>query len=147
MIALDEILYNALVADSDLMEAVGSRIRSTCFEVGPGEADNIPLPCIIVIDDGWQNQSETKDEEWEATYDRVTASIEVDAESPKEVKRLIKRCRKAVAEYIAQMAEAGEDIPYLDNVQASQLAWDWEKPCYHRTLSYNCEIDIDYEQD
>ena len=51
MIALDEIIYNALRADADLMTAVGGRIVSTCFEVSPDEQDNTPLPCIIVMDD------------------------------------------------------------------------------------------------
>lgn len=141
MTALDEILYNALRADTSLMQEVGNRIVSTCFEVGPDEPDNTELPCIIVTDDGWQNQPETKDTTWEGTEDRVTASIEVDGRSPKEVKRLLKICRKAVASHIRTLAEEGEEIPYLDSVQASQLAWDWMKPCYFQVLTYQCTID------
>ena len=137
---LDEILYDALRADSDLMQAVGERIVSTCFEVGPDEPDNTELPCIIVTDDGWQNQPETKDSTWEGQEDHVTAGIEVDGRSPKEVKHLIRICRRAVAAEIHRMAEAGEDIPYLDSVQASQLAWDWMKPCYHQSLTYQVTI-------
>ena len=141
MLALDEIIYNALCADADLMQQTGERIVSTCFEVGPDEQDNTELPCIIVTDDGWQNQPETKDTTWEGMEDRVTASIEVDGRSPKEVKTLLKQCRHAVAAQIHRMAEAGEDIPYLDSVQASQLAWDWMKPCYHQVLTYQCTIE------
>ena len=103
MTALDEIIYNALRADNDLMQQVDGRIVSTCFEVGPDEVDNTPLPCIIVTDDGWQNQPGTKDDEWEAYEDHVTAGIEVDGRSPKEVKQLLKACRKAVARYVADM--------------------------------------------
>ena len=99
------------------------------------------MPCIIVTDDGWQNQPGTKDDEWEAYEDHVTAGIEVDGRSPKEVKQLLKACRKAVARYVADMQSAGEEIPTLDSVQASQLAWDWLKPCYHQELSYQCTID------
>ena len=40
MTALDEIIYNALRADTDLMQQVDGRIVSTCFEVGPDEVDN-----------------------------------------------------------------------------------------------------------
>ena len=138
---LDEILYDALRANSDLMQAVGERIVSTCFEVGPDEPDNTELPCIIVTDDGWQNQPETKDTTWEGQEDRVSASIEVDGRSPKEVKQLISMCRRAVADEIRRMAEADEEIPYLDSVQASQLAWDWMKPCYHQSLTYQVTID------
>ena len=74
MIALDEILFNALRSDAVLMEDVGGRIVSTCFEVGPEDVDNTPLPCVIVMDDGLQNNPDTKDCEWEAYEDRVTAS-------------------------------------------------------------------------
>lgn len=146
---LDEILYDALRADESLMEAVGGRIVSTCFEVGPDGQDNTPLPCIIVTDDGWQNQPATKDDDWETDEDRVSASIEVDAESPKEVKRIVSMCRRVVAAYIAQMKNNEEDTPELDSLQASQLSWDWMKPCYWQTLTYNCitnNIDED-EQD
>ena len=135
---LDEILYDALWANSDLRQAVGERIVSTCFEIGPDVQDNTPLPCIIVTDNGWQNQPETKDNTWEGLEDHVTAGIEVDGRSSKEVKQLIRMCRKAVAAEIRRMAVAGEEIPDLDSVQASQLAWDWLKPCYHQTLIYNC---------
>lgn len=142
---LDQILFDALKGDAALMEAVGGMVVSTCFEVGPDEMDNTPLPCIIVTDDGWQNQQESKDTMWESMEDRVTASIEVDADSPKAVKQLMRLCRKAVARYIESMAEEGEDIPELDSVQASQLAWDWMKPCYWRTITYNCLIENEYE--
>lgn len=141
MIDLDEILYNALTADTAIQQAVQGRVKSTCFEVAPDEQDNTPMPCIIVMDDGLRNQSSTKDTEWEGMEDNVQASIEVDAESPKAVKRLIKLCRKAVANYIQQMQEDGEDIPYLDNLQVDGLAWDWMKPCYHQTLIYQCIIE------
>ena len=141
MIALDEIFYNALCSDAELMEAVGGRIKSTCFEVGPDEPDNTPLPCIIVTDDGGQNQPDNKDCEWESSEDRVTASVEIDAESPKAVKQLCRKARRIIASHIRAMAEAGDDIPYLDNLQMSGVAWDWMKPCYHQTLTYNCTIE------
>ena len=147
MIALDEIFYNALCSDDELMEAVGGRIKSTCFEVGPDEPDNTPLPCIIVTDDGGQNQPDNKDCEWESSEDRVTASVEIDAESPKAVKQLCRKARRIIASHIRAMAEAGDDIPYLDNLQMSGVAWDWMKPCYHQTLTYNCTIENNDEYD
>lgn len=141
MIALDEILYNALKADETLMQAVGDRIVSTCFEVGPDEQDNTQLPCIIVTDDGIQNTPDTKDCNWEASEDRVQASVEVDGRSPKEVKQLQQMCRQAIADYIRMMANNDEEIPYLESLQSNGIAWDWMKPCYHSTLTYNCIID------
>lgn len=135
---LDEILYDALTANADLMAAVNNRVRSTCFEVAPGDQDNTPLPCIIVTDNGLSNQPETKDNVWEGQEDSVTAGIEVDGRSPKEVKQLIRQCRRVVHQHIRQLAEQSEDIPYLISLSTTDLAWDWMKPCYHQTLIYQC---------
>lgn len=140
---LDEIFFNAIMADADLALAVGGRIESTCFEVSPEEQDNTPLPCIIVTDDGLTNQSETKDAEWESNIDRVQASVEVDAKDPKDVKALIGMVRKAIANHIASLAADGEDIPYLVSVQTNGVAWDWLKPCYHSTITYQCDVEND----
>lgn len=140
MIELDELLYNALVADGALVAAVGGRITSTCFEVSPDEQDNTPLPCIIVTDDGLQNDQSNKDDVWESDEDRVQASVEVDADSPKVVKRLIRMVRKAIANYVASLSAQNAEIPYLLNVQTNGIAWDWMKPCYHSTISYQCSV-------
>lgn len=141
MIALDEILFNALRSDAVLMEDVGGRIVSTCFEVGPDKPDNTDLPCIIVMDDGFQNNPDTKDCEWEAYEDRVTASVEVDAKSAKAVKALIRKVRHAIANYIQTLYNEGEEIPKLESIVSNGIAWDWMKPCYHSTLTYNCIIE------
>jgi len=148
MMAIDEIIYEALKADEQLNTATGGRVMSTCIEVPPTDADNTPLPYIIVTDDGFQNQDSTKDYLWEGVEDSVQASIEISAESPKEVKRLADLCRKAVTDYILEMANQGEDIPYLANLSGNGVAWDWTKPCYYTTIKYNCTINVDnYEQD
>ena len=143
MLELDEILYNALRADADLMTVVDGRVESTCFEVSPDEQDNTTLPCIIVTDDGLTNNLGTKDTEWELGEDRVQASIEVDAESPKAVKQLLRMVRRAVANHIRTMDENDEEIPCLQSVQTSGVAWDWMKPCYHETITYTCDVQND----
>ena len=137
---LDELFFNALMEDADLVLAVGGRIESTCFEVSPDEQDNTPLPCIIVTDDGLSNQPTDKDIEWEAGEDRVQASVEVDAKDPKQVKQLIRMVRKAIANYITSLYEKGEEIPRLQSVQTNGVAWDWMKPCYHSTITYQCDV-------
>ena len=140
---LDELFFNALMADADLVLAVGGRIESTCFEVSPDEQDNTPLPCIIVTDDGLSNQPTDKDIEWEAGEDRVQASVEVDAKDPKQVKQLIRMVRKAIANYITSLYEKGDEIPCLQSVQTNGVAWDWMKPCYHSTITYQCDVQND----
>lgn len=143
---LDEILYDALRADATLTEAVSGRIVSTCFEVSPDEKDNTPLPCIIVTDDGLQNATATKDDVWESTEDRVTASVEVDGRSPKEVKTLLRQVRHAIGSYITSLAVQGEQTPCLESVQTTGVAWDWLKPCYHETISYQCSVENDLNE-
>ena len=141
VIELDKLFYDALQADETLMAAVGGRIVSTCFEVGPDEKDNTPLPCIIVTDDGLTNNQQTKDNVWEAAEDRVQASVEVDATSPKQVKQLVRMVRKAINNYVTSQYTQGADIPNLQSVQTNGVAWDWMKPCYHSTVSYQCDVD------
>ena len=140
---LDELFFNALMADADLVLAVGGRIESTCFEVSPDEQDNTPLPCIIVTDDGLTNQPDSKDVEWESRIDRVQASVEVDAKDPKDVKALIRMVRKAISNYIESMADKDDDVPNLVSIQTNGVAWDWMKPCYHSTITYTCDIEND----
>ena len=137
MLELDEIFYNALTADETIVSDTGGRIYSTCVEVPPTDADNTPLPYIIIMDDGLQNDQTTKDDIWESEDDRVQASVQISAVSPKEVKRLTRLCRKAIANYIASMP--GEK-PYLISFTADGTAWDWTKPCYYKTLNYQCDV-------
>ena len=137
---LDELFFNAIMADADLVLAVGGRVESTCFEVSPDETDNTLLPNIIITDDGLTNQPDSKDVEWESREDRVQASVDVAAETPKQVKQLIGMVRHAIANYIQALDDQGEDIPYLQSIQTAGVAWDWMKPCYHDVITYTCDV-------
>lgn len=151
MKSVDEIIYDAICADTALMEAIGSRVVSTCFEVPPAEADNTPLPNIIVTDDGFQNQVGSKDTVWESGEDRVQATVDVAASSPEEVRRLIRMVRRAVENHIILMSATDGCIPELESLSSGGMAWDWMKPCYYQQITYQCtvpsETDIDNEQD
>jgi len=154
---LDEIFYAALTANPTIAEACGyvapteqgapgkpARIYSTCVEVPPTDADNTPLPYIIIMDEGLQNDQTTKDDVWESEEDRVQASVQISAVSPKEAKRLTRLCRKAIADYIASMTGAK---PYLQSLTTDGTAWDWTKPCYYKTLQYQCDMSIIQEEE
>ena len=144
---VDEIIYDAIKADSDLMTAIGGRVVSTCFEVPPTEDDNTPIPNIIITDDGFQAQIFTKDDIWDSDTDRVQATVDIAAASPSEVKQLAKAVRKAVNDYIHAMYEDGEDIPSLQSLTSDGVAWDWMKPCYYTKLYYTCDVAVDLEAD
>ena len=144
---VDEIIYDAIKADSDLMTAIGGRVVSTCFEVPPTEDDNTPIPNIIITDDGFQAQIFTKDDIWDSDTDRVQATVDIAAASPSEVKQLAKAVRKAVNDYIHEMYEQGEDIPSLQSLTSDGIGWDWMKPCYFKKLYYTCDVAADLDDD
>ena len=150
MLRLDEIFYKAITADADLMQAVGGRVKSTCFEVSPEETDNTPLPYIIIIDEGKSPAQTTKDDEWMPSQWRVSAGVEVGAVSPNEVDALVMKAMKAIANYIVTMSIHGEEFPYLNEgfPQTQGIAWDWTKPCYFDVAHYQCDVNYyDDEQE
>ena len=147
MKSLDEILYDAITADETLTALTGGRVVSTCFEVPPDEEDNTPLPNIIIVNNGFQNQATTKDNLWESCEDRVVATVDIAATSPAEVIRIVKLVRKAIETHIASIYANGNDIPYLDSLSGSDIAWDWMKPCYHQVLTYQCITQSDLEDE
>lgn len=146
MKTVDELIYEAIVADESLMHIIGGRVVSTCFEVPPTEDDNTPLPNIIITDDGFQNNVTTKDCVWEGGEDQVQVTVDIAAASPSEVKQIMRKVRKAVEVY---MASLGSGMPTLVNFSSGELAWDWMKPCYYKPLIYQCitNADIDDEQE
>jgi hypothetical protein len=150
MLRLDEIFYKAITADTELMQAVGGRVKSTCFEVPPTEQDNTELPYILILDEGKQPAQTTKDDEWMPSQWRVSAGVEVAAISPNDVDTLIMKVMRAISNYIISMSIHGEDFPYLNEgfPQTQGVSWDWEKPCYFDVVHYQCNIEYnDDEQD
>ena len=148
MKTLAEIFYDAITADETLTALTGGRVVSTCFEVPPDELDNTPLPNIIITNDGFQNNQSTKDCVWEADEDVVVASVDIAANSPKEVDSLVAKVRKAIDTYITTMWSNGQAIPELQPGSPSSqgIEWDWMKPCYYQKLTYQCITDK-YEED
>lgn len=151
MLRLDKIFFDAITADAELMQAVGGRVKSTCFEVSPDEQDNTPLPYIVIRDLGKQPAQTTKDDEWMPSQWNVGAGIEVGSASPNQVDALMMKAMKAIANHISTLASQGEEIPYLNEgfPQTQGVDWDWTKPCYWDLAQYQCDIDYndDDEQD
>ena len=144
MLRLDKIFFDAITADADLMQTVGNRVKSTCFEVSPDEQDNTPLPYIVIRDLGKQPAQTTKDDEWMPSLWNVGAGIEVGATSPNEVDAIVMKAMKAVANYM-QTLEG--DVPYLNEgfPRTQGVSWDWMKPCYWDLAQYQC--DVEYTED
>ncbi len=143
---LDEIIYDALNADTGIVALVGERIKSTCFEVPPTEDDNTPRPYIIITDDSFSNNNETKDDVWEGPTDRVQASVDIVANSPAEVKELRRMVRRAIHRHIVGLEY--DQRPELVSLTNDGIKWDWTCPCYYDYLHYQCDVTIqDDEQE
>lgn len=135
---LDQIIYNAIIADDTLSHDTGGRVSSTCIEVPPTEDDNTPLPYIIVAEEQSQNGQSSKDSTWESSTDTVNVSVIISAVTPNEVKRLRRLVRKAVSSYVEALTD---ECPYLQALSWDGIAWDWTKPCYYDTLHYQCDME------
>lgn len=146
---LDELIYDAICADDDLMDAIGGRVESTCFEVSPEEQDNTPVPYLIVMYDGFQSANTTKDTVWEGDEDSVKASVEIAGVDPKQVHALTRMVRRAVNNYVVGLSDQGETTPELQQgfPVADGIAWDWLKPCYYQHVIYQCNVENDLEDE
>ena len=137
---IDEMIYEAIVADESLMAIIGdeNRVTSTCFAIPPDKEDNTPLPNIIITDDSTQNNVSTKDDVWEGCEDQVQVSVDVAADSPEEVRKIMGMVRLAVKRYMITRYSQNEHTPELVSLSADGIAWDWMKPCYYERLTYTC---------
>ena len=141
---LDEIFYDAISSNSDLMDAIGGRVVSTCFEIPPNEEDNTQLPNIIITDDGFQSDITTKDDVWAGDNDRVQVTVDIAAGSPHDVKELVLAVRTAISNHIHDIYESGEEIPSLMSLTSEGIIWDWMKPCYFQRLAYQCDMNVEH---
>lgn len=139
---LTDILLDAIEANDELVTITGSRVYDTANEVPSWQDDNTPLPYIVVIENGSQNDQATKDSVWEGDTDHCNASIIICAETPDKVRSMRRKVRKAVEDYIVSMAEQGETIPYLTASSNEGVAWDDVKPCYNDAIHYQCDMDV-----
>lgn len=140
----DLLIYNALKADGEIMEATNGRIISTCIEVPPTEKDNTPLPYIIVGYDGMNEDNSNKDASFGTDNDIEDVFVEVSASSRNALVPLMRRIRKCVHDYMVAAQERGEDVPEDYSVSASGVAWDWTKPCYYQTMNFHCSTNNDF---
>lgn len=142
MLQLSKIFYDAITSDAELMQAIGGRVKSTCFEVSPEEKDNTPLPYIVIRDLGRKPSQTTKDDTWIPSMWTVGAGIEVGAISPNDVFALNDKVIEAIGNYIYTLASQGKEIPYLnEGFPATEgVQWDWIKPCYWDVVQYQCDV-------
>lgn len=142
----DAIFIRAISASSDIMETIGDRLYGTAIPMPEEDADNVPVPYIIVTFDGMANVTATKDSSMmEGDEDNVTIGVEIVAETLEDLHTLVADVRTQIREFVSD-PEANEDNDIEDfptdyTLTASAIQYDSTKPCYWQDLTYQCVTD------
>lgn len=144
-LATDSIFVDALKSNSTLVESVGGRIYGTAIPLPDEDADNAPVPYLIVTFDGLNNDVDSKDDEMESDTDKVNISIDVVGETLAKLHELTQAVRDTVRDYLA--TNDTDITEYQFGAQAIQ--YDSMKPCYWQVLTYQCDVEnlMNDEQD
>jgi hypothetical protein len=145
-LSTDSIFIYALSASEDIVQAVDGRIYGTAIPLPDEEADNVPVPYIIVTFNGLNNIDETKDDMYESDYDSVNIGIEVIGKTLGHLHDLTEMVRDVIHQYFVQNETPVEGYQF----SAQPIIFDSEKPCYWQVLNYQCEVynhEINDEQD
>ena len=144
-LATDSIFITALQSNGELLEALGydaqtgdpARLYCTAIPLPDEDAENVPVPYVIVTFDGLTNDQGTKDDRYESEYDTVNIGVEVIARNINELHELTQMVRDTILSYIRENDTAITDY----NFAAQQIQFDSLKPCYWQMLTYQCEVE------
>lgn len=135
-LSTDSIFIYALSASEDIMQAVDGRIYGTAIPLPDEEADNVPVPYIIVTFNGLNNIDETKDDMYESDYDSVNIGIEVIGKTLGHLHDLTEMVRDVIHQYFVNNETPVEGYQF----SAQPIIFDSEKPGYWQVLNYQCEV-------
>ena len=138
----DKVFFNALNASGEIVSATGGRIYNTSIPVPDEQLDNEPLPYVIITYDGMKNEGMTKDGSYEGMNDKVKVSILVVAEDREHLGDLVESVREQVQSYFLNIEEDADDyelVPVDYSLEASQIVYNPDAPCYFQTISYDCD--------
>lgn len=139
----DIIFVKALRSNQTLMaELPAGDVYNTAIALPEPDADNAPLPYIIVTFDSMTNDQSTKDG-YEGDFDNVQIGIEVAAETRPQLCSLMEDIRTTVREYFENILDSDQDyhlVPLDYQLSASAVQYDDMKPCYWQSLNYSCDV-------
>ena len=149
-LATDSIFVSALQSNSELLEKLTEyidddgnvqydetpRLYGTAIGLPDDDADNVPVPYVIVTFDGLNNDTGTKDDRYESENDRVNIGIEVVGETLKDLHDLTQMVRDTVLGYLRANHTNVEDYTFT----ADAIQYDSLKPCYWQVLRYQCDV-------
>lgn len=142
-LSTDAIFVAAIKSDDELMGAISCRLYGTAIPLPDEDADNVPVPYVIVTFDGLTNDAQTKDCPYEGDFDSVNIGVEVTAASLAALHELTQKVRTVVLGYMES-----EDTTVRDyQLTAGPIQYDQLKPCYWQVLRYQCDVEIIQEDE
>jgi len=150
----DSIFIAALQSSPELMEAITTyvskgeehrseqpRLYGTAIPMPEEDADNVPLPYLIVTFDGLNNDQTTKDDPYESDYDQVQIGIEAAAPTLEALHTLTQKVREVVHTYFVEHETQVSGYQF----RAEPIIYDEWKPGYGQVLRYQCDVDLNTE--
>ena len=145
----DIIFVKALRSNAELIGRLpAGDVYNTAIALPDEEAENAPLPYIIVSFDGLNNQDTTKDDAFESESDRVQIGITICTGEREELGDMAVAVRTTIREYFREHYgdETDEDfalIPDDITLNAQGVQYDSMKPCFWQVLNYQCDTETD----
>ena len=122
------------------MQTIDGRLYSTAIPMPDEDAENVPVPYIIVTFNGLNNEGTTKDDPFEGDTDMVQIGVEVTAINREQLAELTQLVRSTIHDYLTE--DVDDERQTIDDYQLSAEAvqYDSMKPCYWQTLRYQCDV-------
>jgi hypothetical protein len=138
-----EILTESIDDDGTTVIDETPRLYGTAIGLPDEDADNVPVPYVIVTFDGLTNDQGTKDDRYESDYDTVNIGVEVTAKTLDDLHTLTQMVRDTILSYLRATDTAIMDY----NFAAQQIQYDSLKPCYWQVLTYQCDVNNTYDDE
>ena len=156
-LATDSIFITALQSNSELLDKLKEfvdddnttviddtpRLYGTAIGLPDDDADNVPVPYVIVTFDGLTNDQGTKDDRYESENDTVNIGVTVTAKTLDDLHTLTQMVRDTILSYLRNNDTAIMDYQF----GAQQIQYDSMKPCYWQVLTYQCDVDNTYNDE
>ena len=145
----DIIFVKALRSNAELIgQLPAGDVYNTAIALPDEEAENAPLPYIIVSFDGLNNQDTTKDDAFESESDSVQIGITICTGEREELGEMAVAVRTTIREYFREHYgdTTDEDFALIPNditLNAQGVQYDSMKPCFWQVLNYQCDTDVD----
>lgn len=143
-LATDSIFMDALKSNSELMSQINGRLYPTAILLPDAEAENVPVPYLLVTFDGLTNDQDSKDDPFESASDKVTVSIFIVAKNRSALADLAQAVRTTIHDYMTQQLSEDENFPIQDyEFTAESVRYEASKPCHWQVFTYVCDVNND----